>query len=55
MEELLKMASIIPAILILFLGAAVLITAIQGLFLFVEIITRLTQRVRKIIQKKFEE
>ena len=55
MEELLKMASIIPAILILFLGAAVLITAMQGLFLFVEIITCLTQRIRKLIAKHFEE
>ncbi len=55
MEELIKFASLIPAFLILALVAAVLILAFNALFIFAELCGRLTQRVLKIIAKRFEE
>lgn len=55
MEELMKMACIIPMFLILALVAAVLILAANALFIFAELCARLTQRVLKIIAKRFEE
>ncbi|MBQ3451395.1 MAG: hypothetical protein IJG32_03940 [Selenomonadaceae bacterium] len=56
MEELMKMACIIPMFLILALGAAILILAANALFLFANLCTRLTQQVLKIIAKqRFED
>ena len=55
MEELLKLASLIPTVLFFALGVAILILAAHALFIFADLCTRLTQRVLKIIAKRFEE
>ena len=54
MEDLIALTYGVPAILILLFSAAILILAMNALFLFVHVITRLTRRLMKIIDKRFE-
>lgn len=55
MEELLKIASIIPAFIILALGVAILISAMNAVFIFAEICSRLSRRILKYFDRYFED
>ena len=55
MEELIKLASLIPTVLFFALGVGILILMADALFIFAELCARLSQRVLKIIAKRFEE